>query len=214
MSALGPECVDGNAVAKLFECDGQCGGCPTLVVVHREAIRVDIGGRSGGIEQDEDAEVASELAAVKVDVFGWRVAGAQIDEQSDERFDVEFVAIGAAAQNHGAQTDPRQASPEHIVVRNTGVGDVCGDSERKVDDSTPLGSVPVVVYVPLRVERTAHAEGSAGLAVIGEVDSPRERPGVGWRRAHSANGADRCLRAGGTIPRRAPAAEESAQKVR
>ena len=97
MSALRPKRIDGDAVAKLFERDGQCGGCPTLVVVHGEAIRIGIGGGSGGVEQDEDAEVASKFAAVQVDMFRWRIAGAQIDEQIDQRFDVEFVAIGTAA---------------------------------------------------------------------------------------------------------------------
>ena len=97
VSALGPKCVDGDAVAKLFERDGQCGGRPTLMVVHRKAIRIHIGGGSGGIEQDEDAEVAGKFAAVEVHMFGWRVAGAQIDEQIDQRFDVEFVAVGTAA---------------------------------------------------------------------------------------------------------------------
>ena len=97
VSALRPKCIDGDAVAKLFERDGQCGGRPTLVVVHRKAVRIDIGGGSGGIEQDEDAEVAGKFAAVQVDMFRWRVAGAQIDEQIDERFDVEFVAIRTAA---------------------------------------------------------------------------------------------------------------------
>ena len=67
------------------------------VVVHRETIRIGIGGGSGSVEQDEDAEVTSKLAAVQVHMWGWRIAGAQIDEQIDERFDVEFVAIGTAA---------------------------------------------------------------------------------------------------------------------
>lgn len=96
MSALRPKCIDGDAVAELFECDGQCRSCPTLVVVHRKAIQIGIGDGSGGIEQDEDAEDASKLAAVQKHMFRWRVAGAQIDEQIDERFDVEVVAVGTA----------------------------------------------------------------------------------------------------------------------
>ncbi len=97
VSALRPKRIDGDAVAKLFERGGQCGSCPTLVVVHGQAVRIGIGGGSGGVEQDEDAEVASKLAALQVDMFGWRIAGAQIDEHIDERFDVEIVAIGTAA---------------------------------------------------------------------------------------------------------------------
>ena len=70
VSAVGPERVDRDAVAELFEGDGQCGGRPPLVVVDGEAVRIGIGGGPGGVEQDEDAEVAGELAAFQVDVFG------------------------------------------------------------------------------------------------------------------------------------------------
>lgn len=99
-------------------------------------------------------------------------------------------------------------------MRNTGVGDVGGSRERKVNDSAPLGSVPGVVYVPLGVERTAHAEGSARLAVIGEMDSPRERSGIGSDLAHSSNKTNRCLCTGSAIPRRAPATQEFAEIIR
>ena len=70
VTALRPKCIDGDAIAKLFERDGQRGGCPTLMIVNCKAIWISIGGGSGGIEQDEDAEVAGEFAAVQVDVFG------------------------------------------------------------------------------------------------------------------------------------------------
>ena len=71
VSAVRPEGVDGDAVAELFERDGQCGRRPPLVVVDGEAVRIGIGGGPGGIEQDEDAEVAGEFAALQVDVFRW-----------------------------------------------------------------------------------------------------------------------------------------------
>ena len=94
------------------------------------------------------------------------------------------------------------------------VGDVGRDHERKVDDSAPRRPVPVVVYVPLRVERTAHAEGSARLAVISEMESRRERPGICSDLVHSSNGTNRCLCTGSAIPRRAPATQEFAEIVR
>ncbi len=71
VSALRPERIDGDAVAELFERDGQCGGRPSLVVVYGEAVRIGIGGGAGGVEQDEHAEIASKFAAFQVDVFGW-----------------------------------------------------------------------------------------------------------------------------------------------
>ena len=175
-----------------------------------QAVRVGIGGGSGGVEQDEDTEVASELAAVKVDMFRWRVAGAQIDEKIDECLDVGFVAIGAGAQNLRSQAHARQASPEHVVVRNTGVCNVGGDRERKVDDPAPLGSVPVVVHVPLRIQGPAHADCRTGLAVIGEMDPGGQWSGIRSGLAHSSDRANRCLRAGSAVPGRATAAEEFA----
>ena len=70
VSALRPERVDRDAVAKLFECDGQCGGRAPLVVMYGETVRIGVSRGSGRIEQDEDAEVASSFAALQVDVFG------------------------------------------------------------------------------------------------------------------------------------------------
>ena len=46
---------------------------------------------------------------------------ALIDEQVDERIDVEVVTIGTAAQNLRAESDASQPAPEHVIVRNTGV---------------------------------------------------------------------------------------------
>ena len=126
VSAVGAKAVDGDAVAELLEGDGQGGGGPSLVVVDGEAVRIGIGGGTGGVEQDEDAEVAGKLAAFQVDVFGRGVAGAQVDEQIDEGLDVEVVAIGPAAEDLGAEAQAGQASAEHLVVRNTGGGDVRG----------------------------------------------------------------------------------------
>src|SRR6185503_5959328 len=50
MAALRSECIDGDAVAKFLECDGQSGGRPSLVVMHRKAVRIGIDGGSGGVD--------------------------------------------------------------------------------------------------------------------------------------------------------------------
>ena len=115
-SAVGAKAVDGDAVAELLEGEGQGGSGPSLVVVDGEAVRIGLGGGTGGVEEDEDAEVARELAAFQVDVLGRGVAGAQVDEQIDEGLDVEVVAIGPAAQDLGAEAQAGQASAEHLVV--------------------------------------------------------------------------------------------------
>ena len=117
---MGAKAVDGDAVAELLEGDGQRGGGPSLVLVDGEAVRIGIGGGTGGVEEDEDAEVAGKLAAFEVDVFGRGVAGAQVDEQIDEGLDVDVVAIGPAAEDLGAEAQAGQASAEHLVVLNTG----------------------------------------------------------------------------------------------
>ena len=67
--ALRPKGIDGNAVAELFERDRQRGSRPSLVIVYGQAVRIRLGGRSGGVEQDEDAEIAGKLAAFQVDAF-------------------------------------------------------------------------------------------------------------------------------------------------
>ena len=95
------KCIDGDAVTKLFECDGQSGGRPSLVVVHREAVRIGIDGGPGGVDQNEHAEIAGKFAALQVDVLGCGKAGLQIDEQVDERLDIEVVPVGTAAQDFG-----------------------------------------------------------------------------------------------------------------
>ena len=98
--------------------------------------------------------------------------------QVDQWPDVELIAIGAAAQNLGTQANPRQAAAQHVVRRDTGVGDVGVDRERKIDDPAPLRPVSLVVDVPLRIEGAAHADGPAGLPVVGEMDPGGHRPGV------------------------------------
>ena len=70
VSAVRPKPIDGDAVTELFESDGERGGGPTLVVVYGEAIRIGVGGGSGGVEQDQNAEVAREFAALQIDVLG------------------------------------------------------------------------------------------------------------------------------------------------
>ena len=164
-SAVGAKAVDGDAVAELLEGEGQGGSGPSLVFVDGEAFRIGVGGGTGGVEEDEDAEVAGKLAAFQVDVFGRGVAGAQVDEEIDERLDVEVVAIGPAAEDLGAEAQPGQASAEHLVVRHGDVRDVRGGAQGKVDDPAVLWPVPVVVYIPLRVESATHAHGRAGRAV-------------------------------------------------
>ena len=51
MSAVGPERIDRDAVAELFERGGQCGGRPPLVVMNGKAVRIGVGGGSGGIDR-------------------------------------------------------------------------------------------------------------------------------------------------------------------
>ena len=102
-SALGAEAIDGNAVAELLEGDGQGGSGPSLVFVDGEALRIGIGGGTGGVEEDEDAQVAGKLAAFQVDVSERGLAGVQVDEQIDQGLDVEVVAIGPAAEDLGPE---------------------------------------------------------------------------------------------------------------
>ena len=99
-------------------------------------------------------------------------------------------------------------------MRNTGGGDVGGDRQRKVDDPAPLRPIPVVVYVPLRMEGAAYAYGSAGLPVIGETDPRGERTGVCPDLVRPPNGADLHLCAGGAIPGGARIAEHFTEVVR
>ena len=178
VAALRPECIDGDAVAKLFERDGQSGGRPSLVVVHREAVRIGIDGGPGGVDQNEHAEIAGKFAAFQVDVFGCGEAGLQIDEQVDERLDVEVVPVGTATQNLRAESDASQPAPQHVVVRDTGIGDVGGGGQWKVDDPAPVGLVPVVEDVPLRIQGAAHAYRRTGFAVIGELDPGGQGTGI------------------------------------
>ena len=78
VSPVGPERVDRDAISQLLECRSKGSGRPSLMVVHGEAVRIDVGGGSGSVEQDEDAEVSSQLSSFCVDVFRWRRAGAQV----------------------------------------------------------------------------------------------------------------------------------------
>ena len=148
------------------------------MVVDRAAIGIGIGRGPGGVEKDEDAEVSGELAALQVDLFGRRVASVQVDEQIDEGFDVDVVAVGTAAEDLGAEAEARQASAEQLVVLHGGVRDVGYGAERVIDDSAVLRPVPVVVNVPLRVEGAAHADGRAGRTAGGEVERDGKRPGI------------------------------------
>ena len=79
-------------------------GGPSLAIVDGETGWIHIARGTGSVEQNENAEVAGKLAAFQVDVFGRGVAGAQVDEQIDEGFDVEVVAIGPAAKDLGTET--------------------------------------------------------------------------------------------------------------
>src|SRR5439155_2156947 len=101
--APGAEAVDRDAVAEFFEGDGQRGGGAALVLVDGAAFGVGLGGGAGGVEQDEDAEVAGQLAPFEVDLFGGGVAGVEVDGEVDEAVDVEVLAIGPAAQDLGAE---------------------------------------------------------------------------------------------------------------
>src|SRR5262249_28149620 len=117
-SAVGAEAIDRDAVAELLEGDGQGGSGPSLVFVDGEALRIGVGGGAGGVEENEDAKIAGKLAAFQVDVLGWGVAGAQVDEQIDEGVDVEVVAIRPAAQDLGPEGQAGQASAQYLVVLN------------------------------------------------------------------------------------------------
>ena len=102
----------------------------------------------------------------------------QIDEQVDERLDIEIVPVGTAAQYLRAESDASQPAPQHVVVRDTGIGDVGGDSQWKVDDPAPVGLVPVIEDVPLRIQGAADAYRRTGFAVIGELDPGGQGTGI------------------------------------
>jgi hypothetical protein len=112
------------------------------------------------------------------------------------------------------RSDARQAPPEHVVARDGGGGDVSGNREWEVDDTAPLRAIPVVVHVPLRIERAADAHGGAGIAVIGEVNTGGKRASMWSDRACPPNGADPQLRARSAGRGGASAAEELAEVVR
>ena len=199
VAALRSKCIDGDAVTKLFECDGQSGGRPSLVVVHREAVRIGINGGPGGVDQNQHAEIAGKFAALQVDVLGSGEAGLQIDEQVDERLDIEVVPVGTAAQDLRAEPDASQAAAQHVVMRDTGIGDIGGAGQWKVDDPAPVRLVPVVEDVPLRIQGAAHAYRSTGLAVIGESDPGGQGTGIRSDLLHPPGGANCHLGARGTL---------------
>ena len=61
VAALRSKRVDGDAITEFFERDGQGGGRPSLVVVHREAVGIGVDGGPGGVDEDEHAEIAASL---------------------------------------------------------------------------------------------------------------------------------------------------------
>src|SRR5688572_31068441 len=107
--------------------------------MYGKAPGIGVGGRARGVEQYENAEIASEFSAFGVDVFRWRVAGAQIDEKVDKRLDVELVAIGTTPQNLGAEADARETSLEHAVMGDRDWGHLDGRRQREIDDPAPIG---------------------------------------------------------------------------
>ena len=84
-------------------------------------------------------------------------------------------------------------------MRHTGGGDVSGGRQREIDDPAPVRPVSVVVYIPLRVQGAAHANCSAGLAVIGETDPGGKRPGTRPDLVSPPDGADLQLCAGSAV---------------
>ena len=179
-----------------------------------KAVRIGIGGRTRGIEQDEHAEIARKFAAFQVDVFRRRVAGAQIDEQVDERLEVELVTIGTAAKTLGPRPTraKRRRSTSSCGTPAAGCRPrrSCGKSMTRHHSRT----VPVVVYVPLRIEGAAHADGSAGLAVVGEMDPGGQWPGVRPDGVRPPNRPNRHLGTGGAVSGRTRVAEQLAEEVR
>ena len=182
--------------------------------MYGEAVRIGLGGGTGGVKEDEDAEVAGKLAAFQVDVFGRGVASTQVDGQVDEGVDVEIVAIGSATDDLGAEAQAGQASAEQLVVLNTRGRDVRGRDQWEVDDPAPLRSVPVVVYVPLRIEGATHANGRAGPAARCEAERNGERPGVRPHAVHSPDRPNRRLTAGSAVTRGTGHAEQLVEEVR
>ena len=123
----------------------------------------------------------------------------QIDEQVDERLDIEVVPVGTATQHLRAESDASQAAPQHVIVRDTGIGDVGGDGQGKVDDPAPVGLVPVVEDVPLRIQGAANAYRRTGFAVIGELDAGGQGTGIRSDLLHPPGGANCHLGTRGTL---------------
>ena len=75
-------------------------------------------------------------------------------------------------------------------MRNAGGGDVSVGGQGKVDDPAPLRPVPVVVYIPLRIQSPAYTDGGAGVVVIGELDPSGQRSGIYSDPGYPPNGAN------------------------
>src|SRR3954451_16956905 len=114
---------------------------------------------------------------------------------------MEVVPVGTATQHLRAESDARQPAPQHVVVRDTGIRDFGGDGQGEVDDPAPVGLVAVIEDVPLRIQCAADAYRSTGLAVIGESYSGGQGTGIRSDLVHPPGGANRHLRARGTLSR-------------
>src|SRR3954462_12412434 len=135
-------------------------------------------------------------------MLGWREAGLQIDEKVDERLDIEVVPVGTATQDLWAQSDAGQPAAEHVVLCDTGIGDFGGDGQWKVDDPAPVGLVPVIEDIPLRIECATNAYRRTGFAVICEVDARGQGTGIRSDLVHPTGGANCHLGARGAFSRR------------
>ncbi len=100
------------------------------------------------------------------------MARVQVDAQIDEGLDVEVVAVGPAAQDFGAEADAREATAQDLVVSDRGVGHVRSRAQRVVDDPAVLRPVPILVYIPLRIQSPPDADARAGRRADG-----RPQPG-------------------------------------
>ena len=99
----------------------------------------------------------------------------------------------------GPSPDASQPAPQHVVVRDTGIGDVGGGGQWKVDDPAPVGLVPVVEDVPLRIQGAADAYRRTGFAVIGELDPGGQGTGIRSDLLHPPGGANCHLGARGAL---------------
>ena len=75
IAAVRPECVHSDAVAEFLEGGRKRRRRPALVVMDGQAVPIGIGRGSRSIQQDQDTEVASELAPLQIYVLGRGEAG-------------------------------------------------------------------------------------------------------------------------------------------